>query len=134
MVARAGSGGQRRALVHDAGDNDRGVRVMAATGEWVKVASASAIGSGEMLGVETGGKSIAIFHLDDGTWCATDNVCTHAFALLTDGWMEDGVIECPLHAGRFECRTGKGLGDPIEEDLKTFEVRIDGDDVLVKVA
>ncbi len=104
-----------------------------AEANWVRVASASAIGEGEMLGVEAGGHSIAVYKLDGGEWCATDNVCTHAFALLTDGWLEDGVIECPLHAGRFECRTGKGLGEPIDEDLKTFAVKVEGDDVFVAI-
>ncbi|MBV9812275.1 MAG: non-heme iron oxygenase ferredoxin subunit [Acetobacteraceae bacterium] len=102
--------------------------------EWVRVASASAIGTGEMLGVDAKGRSVAVYHLDDGTWCATENVCTHAFAILTDGWLEEGVIECPLHAGRFDCRTGKGLGEPIEEDLRTYPVKVEGDDVLVEVA
>ena len=101
--------------------------------EWMRVASAGDIGEGEMLGVDASGKSIAIYHLDDGTWCATDNICTHAFAMLTDGWLEDAVIECPLHAGRFDCRTGKGLCEPIEEDLKTYPVKVEGDDVLVEV-
>ncbi len=101
--------------------------------KWVRVASASAIAEGEMLGVDVSGASIAVYHLDGGEWCATDNVCTHAFALLTDGWLEDGVIECPLHAGRFDCRTGKGLGEPIEEDLKVLPVKIEGDDVFVSV-
>ncbi len=100
---------------------------------WVRVASAGAIAKGEMLGVDVSGASVAVNHLDDGEWCATDNVCTHAFALLTDGWLEDGVIECPPHAGRFDCRAGKGLGEPIEEDRRVFPVKVEGDDVFVAV-
>jgi Rieske Fe-S protein len=42
------------------------------------------------------------------------------------GWLDGDVIECPLHGGRFEVKTGKGLGAPITCDLKTFPVRIEG--------
>ncbi len=64
-------------------------------------------------------------------WFCTDNVCTHAFALLTEGWLEGHLIECPLHNGQFDVRTGKGMGAPITEDLRTYAVKIEGNDVLV---
>jgi nitrite reductase/ring-hydroxylating ferredoxin subunit len=65
---------------------------------------------------------------------ATDNICTHAFALLSDGWLDGDCIECPLHAGRFDVRTGKALGPPVDEDIKVYPVRIVGDDIQVKLA
>ena len=52
---------------------------------------------------------------------------------VTDGWMEGTTIECPLHAGQFDVCTGKGLGAPIEEDLKCFPVRVEGGDILVEI-
>jgi nitrite reductase/ring-hydroxylating ferredoxin subunit len=52
---------------------------------------------------------------------------------LSEGWLEDGIIECPLHQGRFDVRTGKGPGAPIDKDLTTVRVRTEGDDVLVEV-
>lgn len=101
--------------------------------QWVTVASRAALGDGDMLGAEAEGKPIALYNLD-GTIYATDNVCTHAFAMLTDGWLDGEVIECPLHAGRFEIKTGKGLGPPIPCDLKTYKVRVVGDEVQVDLA
>jgi nitrite reductase/ring-hydroxylating ferredoxin subunit len=106
---------------------------MSAEPQWVTVAAPAALGDGDMLGVEAGGKPIALYNLD-GTIYATDNVCTHAFAMLTDGWLDGEVIECPLHAGRFEIKTGKGLGPPIPCDLKTYKVRVVGDEVQVDLA
>ena len=97
---------------------------------WVRVASAGDIAVGSAIPVEINGLSLAIYHLADGTFHCTDNICTHAFALLSDGWLEGTTIECPLHAGQFDVCTGKGLGAPIEEDLKIFAVKIEGDDVL----
>ena len=106
---------------------------MAEAGEWITVARRGALGAGDMLAVAAGGKDIALYDLD-GEIHATDNVCTHAFARLTDGWLDGDVIECPLHAGRFEVRTGKGLGPPIPCDLQTYPVRVVGDDIQVDVA
>ena len=105
---------------------------MAEAGEWMTVAERGALGEGDMLGVSAGGKEIALYNIG-GEIYATDNVCTHAFAMLTDGWLDGEVIECPLHAGRFEVKTGKGLGPPIPCDIKTYPVRVAGNDVQVKV-
>ena len=98
---------------------------------WVTVAQLADVGEGEVLGVEIGDTSIALYNVD-GEICATDNICTHAFALLSDGWLDGDCIECPLHAGRFNVRTGKALGPPVDEDIKVYPVRVVGNDVQVK--
>ena len=100
--------------------------------QWVTVAQLPSLAEGETLGVEIGDKSIALYNVD-GAIYATDNVCTHAFALLTDGWLDGDCIECPLHAGRFNVKTGKALGPPVDEDIKVFETRVVGSDIQVKL-
>lgn len=102
-------------------------------GKWVRVATEAELPAGEMIPLTVEGHNIAVYHLDNGEFHATDNVCTHQFALLTDGWLEDCYIECPLHAGRFDVRTGKGQGDPIDVDLKVFAVKVEDGGVLVMV-
>ena len=99
---------------------------------WVRVASASDLREGEVTSVMVGDDNIALYRLEDGVY-ATDNICTHEYACLSDGWLENGIIECPLHAGQFDVKTGKGLGPPIDVDLKTYSVKVEGDDVLVSV-
>jgi nitrite reductase/ring-hydroxylating ferredoxin subunit len=96
---------------------------MAETEQWVKVAARSDLSDGEMIGVSAGGREVALYDLG-GTVYATENVCTHAFAMLTDGWLDGDEIECPLHGGRFNVTTGKGLGPPIPCDIKIYKVRI----------
>lgn len=86
-----------------------------------------------MQAVSVGDKQIALYNVD-GEIHATDNVCSHAFAMLTDGWLDGNEIECPLHAGRFDVRTGKGLGPPIPCDIKSYKVRIVGDEVQIDLA
>jgi len=105
---------------------------MADDENWVTVASRTRLGDGDILGVSVGEEQIALYNLA-GEIYATSNVCTHAFALLSDGWLDGEVIECPLHAGRFEVKTGKGLGPPIPCDIKTYPVRVVGDDVQVRL-
>jgi nitrite reductase/ring-hydroxylating ferredoxin subunit len=105
---------------------------MAGSGEWVRVASVSDVAEGESLPVEVHGLTLAVYHVGE-EWFCTDNICTHALALLTDGWLDGYIIECPLHAGQFDIRDGKGQGAPIDKDLATFPVRVEGDDILVEI-
>ena len=100
---------------------------------WVRAASTEDVAEGKVISVRVGEHDIALYHLPGGEYRATDNVCTHEYATLSDGWLEDGVIECPLHAGRFDVRTGKALCDPVETDLAVFELKVEGTDLLVKL-
>ena len=101
--------------------------------DWVRIASTSDVPEGESRAIEIMGLNLALYHVGDD-WFCTDNVCTHAFALLTDGWLEGHVIECPLHGGQFDIRTGKGLCAPIDADLKTFPIKVDGEDILITLS
>jgi nitrite reductase/ring-hydroxylating ferredoxin subunit len=99
---------------------------------WVRVASRSDLAEGEVLGVDAAGKEIALYDAD-GRIFATDNICTHAYARLSDGWLDGETIECPLHAARFDIRTGKVLDPPATEPLKTYPVRLSGEDIEIKI-
>jgi naphthalene 1,2-dioxygenase system ferredoxin subunit len=99
---------------------------------WIRAASRSDLAPGDILGVEVAGHSIALYDVD-GSIFATDNICTHAYARLSDGWLDGELIECPLHAARFDVRTGKVLDPPATEDLKTFPVRVIDGEIQVKL-
>jgi hypothetical protein len=62
---------------------------------WVKAAARSDLAEGEALGIVIAGREIALYDID-GTLYATDDICTHAYAKLSDGWLDRGEIECPL--------------------------------------
>jgi naphthalene 1,2-dioxygenase ferredoxin component len=106
---------------------------MSASENWITVAKSDAVEPGSVIGVKTGDLDLALYNID-GQIYATHNVCTHAHAHLSDGWLEGDVIECPLHGGRFEVKTGKGLGAPVTCGLKTFPVRIERGEIQVNVA
>jgi naphthalene 1,2-dioxygenase system ferredoxin subunit len=98
----------------------------------VKAASRGDLGVGDILGVIVAGKEIALYEID-GALYATDDVCTHAYAKLSDGWLDKGEIECPLHAGRFDVKSGKALCPPVTDDIKTYPVRLVGDEIQVNL-
>jgi 3-phenylpropionate/trans-cinnamate dioxygenase ferredoxin subunit len=98
---------------------------------WIRIASLDNVDADCGLAVRVESKEIALFKLD-GEVFATDNICTHQYALLTDGYLEDGCIECPLHQGRFDVRTGKAQGEPVTVDIATYPVRVDGSEVYVQ--
>ena len=99
---------------------------------WVKAANGNDLAEGDILGVIVAGKEVALYNID-GTLYATEDICTHAYAKLSDGWLDNGEIECPLHAGRFDVCTGKALCPPVTDDIKTYPIRVVGDEIQVKV-
>ena len=101
--------------------------------QWVAVAKVADVAAGSMVAATAGDKQLAIYNLG-GTFYATDNECTHAYAMLTDGTIDGDVVECPLHGGAFEIKTGKGLGAPIFCDIKCYPTRVAGDSIEVNVA
>lgn len=80
--------------------------------------------------VRVGRHDVALIKID-GEIFAIDNICTHSYVSLADGFVNGDIIECPLHGACFNIRTGKVVSPPATVDLKTYAVRIEGDDVLV---
>jgi nitrite reductase/ring-hydroxylating ferredoxin subunit len=99
---------------------------------WHRVAAKADVATEEPIRVQVGEEDIAIYNLD-GDLHATSNICTHAYASMVDGFQEGDEIECPLHEGRFSIKTGEALCAPVTDALKVFEVKVEGDDILVKV-
>ena len=98
--------------------------------EYVKVASVSDLAPGEMTLVEVGGELICLANVD-GTFYAIGDECTHAAGALSDGELEGYVVTCPMHFGQFDIRTGKVVQRPPREDATTYEVKVEGQDVLI---
>lgn len=97
---------------------------------WRKVASASQLPPGSVRRVVLDGIEIALCNLG-GELFAVDDVCTHAYASLSEGALIGDELECPLHGGCFDVRTGAAKGGIVTEDLRRFAVRVEDDDVLI---
>ena len=87
---------------------------------------------GEVLHVEVYGKEVALFNID-GEFFATADRCTHMRARLSDGYVEGGVVECPLHFGKFDIRSGRALSPPCKLDLAIYPVQVQADSIWVSV-
>ncbi len=74
--------------------------------------------------------SIAVYRLD-GEFFATDNVCTHADAFLSEGLVDGGLIECPFHGGTFRIQTGEAVDLPCRVPLRTYALEISDGSVFV---
>jgi naphthalene 1,2-dioxygenase ferredoxin component len=100
---------------------------------FVDVAGADELPDGDVVGRVVDGREVALYRLGDEV-LATDARCTHGDASLCGGFVEpDGSIECPLHQGRFDIRSGKALCEPVTEDLPVHEVRIAAGRVRVRL-
>ena len=100
--------------------------------QWQDVAARGQLDSDLPLGVEVNGRQIGLFLVDDVVH-AIDNVCPHAFALLSQGYQENGIIECPLHGAQFEIATGKSLTEICDHDIACFPVRVLGGRVSIQI-
>jgi len=100
--------------------------------EFIRVAKVGELAPGSVVRVEAAGKAIALYNLE-GTYYATDEICTHAYASLAEGFVDGATIECPLHGAQFSIKTGEALSPPASEPLATYAVRVDGQDILVAV-
>jgi naphthalene 1,2-dioxygenase system ferredoxin subunit len=100
--------------------------------QWIDAASRDVIIDGDVVAIQAGGREIALYEVE-GEVYATDNVCTHGAARMSDGFLEGREIECPLHQGRFDVCTGKAMCVPLTEDIRTYPVRIENMRVMLKI-
>lgn len=99
---------------------------------WKLIAPLNSLADEAVAGFEIEGTPIAIYRIGDAVY-ATHGICTHALAYLSQGWLENGEIECPLHQGRFDVRSGKALCSPVTEDLKTYPTKCEDGNVYVDI-
>ena len=98
--------------------------------EFVKVARVDEVAPGEMLVVEVDGRLICLANVA-GQLYAIEDDCTHVGGPLDEGDLEGEVLTCPWHLAQFDVRSGKVLRGPARENLPTYEVRVEGGDVLL---
>lgn len=97
---------------------------------WHVVPGAEALGEDEIVGLKIDGVDVAVCR-HDGAYHAFQNVCTHQYALLSDGFVEDGCIECPLHQARFDIKTGQPQCAPASVPIRIFPVKVEDGRVYV---
>ena len=99
---------------------------------WIDALAADALPKDDVVGVDISGRDIALCTVGAAVY-AIDNVCTHGQACLSDGFLDGHQIECPLHQGRFDVRSGQPLCEPVDEPLRSYPVKIEGGRVFVRL-
>jgi naphthalene 1,2-dioxygenase system ferredoxin subunit len=99
---------------------------------WTAIASLDDFAASDAIEVAAGERRIALF-LVAGEVFATTSRCTHGDAPLCDGFLEGHEIECPLHQGRFDVRTGAATCAPADTAVATYPARLAGDRVELQL-
>jgi nitrite reductase/ring-hydroxylating ferredoxin subunit len=102
------------------------------TEHWVTVARAGFLEPGELMYVEVDDEPVCLINLD-GELHALNDTCTHEDASLSDGTIEGDEIECPMHGGAFNIRTGEPTAFPVVVATEKYAVRVVDDEVQVSV-
>ncbi|MCB1757485.1 MAG: non-heme iron oxygenase ferredoxin subunit [Gammaproteobacteria bacterium] len=87
---------------------------------------------GQMKRVMTPQGAVLLANVD-GDYCAVDDLCTHEEVSLYLGCMRGDIIECSLHSGSFNLRTGEAVRAPAEKNLRTFQTRLLGEEVQIAI-
>lgn len=100
------------------------------TQKWYEVARTSDLGPNEIMYVEVGNDPVVLCNLD-GDFFALNDICTHQDASLSDGEIIGDELECPLHGGAFDIRTGMPASFPVVVPVETYDIRVEGDVIYV---
>ena len=98
---------------------------------FVTVAKVSDTPPGHISVHEVDGKRIALCNVN-GEFYAIDDVCTHDGGPLDQGILEDSRVECPRHGAKFDVKTGRAVVLPAVRPVKTYPVKVEGDEVKVR--
>lgn len=100
--------------------------------DFIKVATRDEVPVGGSKLVEVDDVRIALFNLD-GEFYAIEDMCTHDGGPLVEGEVvNECQVQCPRHGARFDIRTGAAVSFPAFTATNVFEVRTEGDDLLIE--
>jgi nitrite reductase/ring-hydroxylating ferredoxin subunit len=94
------------------------------TGEWRDLIAVDELEHGDVTPVSFGKLELAVYDCRDGISVSLAR-CTHGNANLCDGYFDGSDIECPLHQGLFDARSGAAKAAPASVSLRMFEARVD---------
>ena len=98
----------------------------------IKLCNADDVAVGAALKVETGDLVVAVFNVG-GQFYVTDDACTHGPGSLSEGYVEDDVVECNFHNGQFNIRTGEVVSPPCMVPVKTYPTVVEDGSVYIEV-
>lgn len=100
--------------------------------DFIKVAHLDELEEGDLMEVEVDGEPICLAKVD-GKICAFTDMCTHIGGPLHDGELEGDVLTCPVHRAQFNVHTGQVVRGPARQDIQTYPVKIEGDNIMISL-
>jgi nitrite reductase/ring-hydroxylating ferredoxin subunit len=97
----------------------------------IDLCSTGEVAPGNALRVEAGDLALAVFNVD-GEFYVTDDACTHGPGLLSEGFIEDDVVECNFHNGQFNIKTGEVVSPPCMIPIKTYRTTVENGRVFIE--
>jgi 3-phenylpropionate/trans-cinnamate dioxygenase ferredoxin component len=98
--------------------------------EFITVATLTQCRTGELFCVKVANTRILLANVD-GVIYAIDEMCSHEDAPLSKGCLQGTWVKCSLHGSRFDVKTGSPLEEPATTPLKTYPVRLQGENIQV---
>ena len=99
---------------------------------WILVGTADNVEVEDIIRCDHNDKTFCVYKLEDGFY-ATDGICTHEAVHLEDGLVMDNEIECPMHQGVFDIKTGEAISPPACDDLKTYPVKVEDNNIYIQI-
>lgn len=100
--------------------------------ELITIAKTSDLEEGQGKCFVANGIKIAVFK-NEGEFYAIDDLCSHADAPLSDGWINKGCVACPWHGAEFDLKTGAAMTPPASGPVKTYEVTVEGEEIRIQM-
>jgi nitrite reductase/ring-hydroxylating ferredoxin subunit len=99
----------------------------------IELCSTDEVAPGAALRVDTEGLTLAVFNVG-GEFFVTDDLCTHGPGSLSEGYIEDDVVECNFHNGQFNIRTGEVVSPPCMVAVKTYPALVVDGKVTIDIS
>ena len=99
---------------------------------WILVGTADNVEVEDIIRFDHNDKTFCVYKLEDGFY-ATDGICTHEAVHLEDGLVMDNEIECPMHQGVFDIKTGEAISPPACDDLKTYPIKVEDNNIYIQI-
>lgn len=105
---------------------------MSAAAKRLELCNAADVAPGTALKVETDGLALAVFNVG-GEFYVIDDACTHGPGSLSEGYIEDDIVECNFHNGQFNIRSGEVVSPPCMVAVKTYPATVIDSKVTIEV-
>lgn len=101
---------------------------------FVQVATVDEVPNRGLMDVEAAGRKIVLVATGDGAYYALEDECSHEDYPLSDGeLLDEDRLECIYHGAKFDVTSGRAVALPAIRPVRTYDVKVEGDVILVDV-